>query len=102
MGVFRGGGDEWFNETDSTCMNQEMLLQMGQLCKVLGAVGELALEGPLPRVGPQVHLQVAQLTKHFVTCLALVDHLPVLLLEGVGQRLMARDHTILDSLDNLK
>lgn len=70
-----------------TCVDEQMLLQVCQLGERLGT--HLAAERSLPRMGPQVDLQVAQLAKHLVAGLALVLNLAVLLLERIGQRLVA-------------
>ena len=80
-------------------MDQEVFLEVGQLGEGLGA--HLAAEGALTRVRPQMHLQVAQLAKHLVARLTLVLNLPVLLLEGIGQRLVAgATHLLLSQQQN--
>lgn len=64
-----------------------MLLQVGQLGEALGA--DVAMEGPLARVGPKVHLQIGQLAKGLETDIALVMHFAILLLQRVRQRSVA-------------
>jgi hypothetical protein len=64
-----------------------MLLKVSQLGESFGA--HLAAKWTLARVRTQVHFQIAQLAKHLVACLTLVLNLSVLLLQGVGQRLVA-------------
>ncbi len=70
-----------------------MFLQMCQLGE--GLRTHLAAEGTLARVRPQVHLQVAQLAKDLLAGLTPVLDLAVLLLERVGQGLVARAAHIL-------
>jgi hypothetical protein len=76
-----------------TCVNKEMFLQMCQLGEGLGT--HLAAEGTLARVSSQVHLQVAQLAEDLLAGLTPVLDLAVLLLERVGQGLVARAAHIL-------
>lgn len=61
-----------------------MLLEMRELREALGA--DVALEGPLAGVRPEMHLEVRQLPEGFTADVALVVHLAVLLLERVRQR----------------
>lgn len=65
-------------------VDEVVLLEVGQLGEALGA--HVALEGPLPRVGPQVHLQVRELAECLIADVAFVVHLAILLLQWVGQR----------------
>jgi hypothetical protein len=66
-----------------TGMDEVVLLEVGQLGEALGA--DVALEGPLARVRPQVDLEIRELAEGLAADVALVMHLAVLLLEGVGQ-----------------
>lgn len=68
-------------------VHEMMFLQVGQLCEALRA--DVTMERPLARVRPQVHLEIRQLTKGFETNIALVMHLPVLLLQRIRQRSIA-------------
>lgn len=67
-----------------TCMNKVMFLKVGKLRETLCT--DVALEGPLSIVCPQVNFQIGQLTKRLVTHIAFVVHLAVFLLEWIRQR----------------
>lgn len=65
-------------------VHQVVLLQVRQLREVLGA--HVALERAFPGVRPEVHFQVGELAEGLLADVALVVHLAVLLLQGVGER----------------
>lgn len=68
-------------------MYEMMLLKMRELRETLGA--DIALEGSLAGVRPEMHLKIRQLTKGLAAYIALVMHLAVLLLERIRQRPVA-------------
>lgn len=68
-------------------MNEVMLLQMRQLGE--GFRADVTLERSFPGVRPQVHLEVGELAEGLVADIALIVDLAILLLERIGQRLIA-------------
>jgi len=75
------------------CVNKQMFLEVSQLGE--GLRTHLTPERALSRVSAQMHLEVAELAKHLLARLTPVLDLAVLLLEGVGEGLVARAANIL-------
>lgn len=64
-----------------------MLLEVRELCEAFGA--NVALEGPLAGMRPQVYFEIRQLTEGFAADVALIMHFAVLLFERIRQRSIA-------------